>query len=58
MRVSFPSRVIGILLMVVTIGLASCQALFLGPPEAAQTAGQLPVPAADGQAPDGLVDED
>ena len=50
MRVSFPSRVIGILLMVVTIGLASCQALFLGPPDATQTAGQLPAPAADGQA--------
>ena len=31
--VSIPSRVIGVLLLAATIGLASCQALFLGPPE-------------------------
>jgi hypothetical protein len=33
MPVSIPSRIVGILLLAVTIGLASCQALFLGPPE-------------------------
>ena len=34
MPVSIPSRIAGVLLMVVTIGLASCQALFLEQPTA------------------------
>ncbi|MGF1626750.1 MAG: hypothetical protein ACFCVH_17855 [Alphaproteobacteria bacterium] len=46
MRASWPGRVVGTLLLVVTIGLASCQALFLGPPEAGR---QLSGPSADGR---------
>jgi hypothetical protein len=33
MPVSLPSRIVGILLLAVTIGLASCQALFVAAPE-------------------------
>lgn len=33
MSVSFPSRVVGFLLLVITVGLASCQALVVAPPE-------------------------
>lgn len=30
---SIVSRIAGVLILVVTIGLASCQALFVGPPD-------------------------
>lgn len=42
MRVSIPSRIVGVLILIATIGLVSCQALFLGPDDQAdgQIAGQ------------------
>jgi|HigsolmetaAR201D_1030396.scaffolds.fasta_scaffold92719_2 hypothetical protein len=33
MSPSFPSKVVGFLLLVVTVGVASCQALVVAPPE-------------------------
>lgn len=43
---SMAVRALGVVILAITIGLASCQALFVGPPETAETA--LPTPGEEG----------
>lgn len=42
MGASIPSRIVGVLILIATVGLVSCQALFLGPDDqvAAQVSSQ------------------